>query len=256
MSKNERSFRVEAFVLRHWDYGETDRMVVLYTHELGKLQALAKGARKPRSRKAGHLEPFTRLSLLLAKGHSFHFITQAETLDAYLPLRQDLNSLGLASYVLELIERFSYEGEENRALYQLAVQTLQRLIHSSQPNLVLRYFDIHLLDLVGFRPQLFHCVVCNNEIKPQDQYFSAYLGGVLCPQCGSAKNGVRFISMNGLKYLRHFQRSNFNEASRAVLSETLVRELENILHYYIIYQLERGLNTPAFLRRIAQGEEA
>lgn len=90
MSNLPRSQRVEAVVLRHSDWGEADRMLTIFTRELGKLRVVAKGARRPRSRKAGHLEPFTRVALLLARGREIWIVTQAETLDAYLPVRDDL----------------------------------------------------------------------------------------------------------------------------------------------------------------------
>ena len=99
-----RSFRLEAVVLRHNDWGEADRILGLYTLEMGKLRALAKGVRKLRSRKAGHLEPFTRVSLLLARGRDMPLITQADTLDPYLPLHEDLSGATYASYVVELLE--------------------------------------------------------------------------------------------------------------------------------------------------------
>ena len=85
-----RSFRLEAVVLRHNDWGEADRLLGLFTLEMGKLRALAKGVRKLRSRKAGHLEPFTRVNLLLARGRDLPLITQVETLDPYLPLHEGL----------------------------------------------------------------------------------------------------------------------------------------------------------------------
>src|SRR5574341_2483018 len=103
-----RSVRVEAVVLRHSDYGEADRLLTLYTRQLGKTRALAKGARKIASRKAGHIEPFTYVKLQLAKGRDMLILTQADTVDAYLPLREDLILTRYASYVLELQDRFTY----------------------------------------------------------------------------------------------------------------------------------------------------
>src|SRR5512137_2502834 len=102
----QRSFRVEAVVLRHSDWGEADRLLTLYTRERGKVRALAKGARRIRSRKAGHLEPFTRVTLQLAKGRDLLIVSQADTLDAYLPLGANLVKTGLASYIVELLDRF------------------------------------------------------------------------------------------------------------------------------------------------------
>jgi len=246
----QRVLRLEAVVLRHNDLGEADRMLILYTLESGKLTAIAKGVRKPRSRKAGHLEPFTRVNLLLARGHEIPIITQAETVEAYLPLREDLVRTTYAAYVVELVDRFSLEEGENRALYRLLTDTLARLCQPNDLDLVLRYYELRLLDLVGFRPQLFNCANCENEIQPQDQYFSAAQGGVLCPSCGSQMPNVRPISISALKYLRHFQRSTFTEAARASLSASLHREIEAIMQYYLTFLLERNLNTPPFLRRL------
>jgi DNA repair protein RecO (recombination protein O) len=248
--RRQRVFRVEAVVLRHSNWGEADRMLWLYTLEMGKIRAIAKGVRKIRSRKAGHLEPFIRSSLLLAKGRDILLITQAETIEAYLALRQDMAGITYASYIVELLDRFTYEEGENRPLYRLLNETLQRLAEESDRDLVIHYFEIRLLDLVGYRPQLFRCLGCDEEIQPEDQFFSAERGGVLCPKCGPLHPGSQQISMTALKYLRHFQRSSFSEAHRARPSPKINREIEQIVQHYLTYLLERGLNTPAFLRRL------
>jgi len=153
-SRPPRSLRVEAVVLRHSDFGEADRLLTLYTRELGKVRGIAKGARKVLSRKAGHLEPFTRVNMLLARGRSFYIVTQAETVDAHLALREDLIAIGYASYVVELLDRFTYDGDENRALYRLLADTLRRLNRAPDPRLAIRYYEIRLLDYLGYRPEL------------------------------------------------------------------------------------------------------
>jgi DNA repair protein RecO (recombination protein O) len=241
---------VEAVVLRHSDWGEADRLLGLFTREMGKLRAVAKGVRKPRSRKAGHLEPFTRVSLLLAKGRDMWIVTQAETVDAHLRLREDLERVGYAAYAVELLDRFTYEEGENPALYRLLVDTLGRLDAEPDPALPIHYYEMRLLDLLGFRPQLFNCAKCGEVIQAVDQYFSPSLGGALCPRCGAATRGAQPISMAALKYLRHFQRSSYKEAARARPSQEVEREIERLLQHYLTYLLERGLNTPAFLRKI------
>jgi DNA repair protein RecO (recombination protein O) len=248
MSGRERSVRVEAVVLRHSDWGEADRMLTLYTREMGKVRVIAKGVRRLRSRKAGHLEPFTRASLQMARGRDLWIVTQADTLDAYLPLREDLTRTGYGAYILELIDRFSYEEGENRPLFQLLVDTLERITLETDLVPAVRYYEIRLLDIVGFRPQLFECVNCREEILAQDQFFSAEMGGVLCPRCGPKYGDARPISMQALKYLRHYQRSSYAEVRRANLPPAVRAEIETLTQMYFTYLLERGLNTPAFLR--------
>jgi len=245
-----RSLRVEAVILRHSDWGEADRLLVIYTREIGKLRVLAKGVRRLRSRKAGHLEPFTRSVLMLARGRDLWIVTQAQTLDAYLPLRENLLRTGYAAYAVELVDRFSYDEEASPVLYRLLTETLERICMEEDPIPALRYYDMRLLDMMGFRPQLFHCLGCGSQIIAQDQFFSAVLGGALCPNCSQKDAGARPVSMQALKYLRHFQRSSYAEARRAGLPAAVRPELEGLLQYYLTYLLERHLNVPSFIRLI------
>jgi DNA repair protein RecO (recombination protein O) len=246
-----RSFRAEAVVLRHSDWGEADRLLTLYTRQQGKTRALAKGARKVTSRKAGHVEPFTHVTLQLARGRDLFIVTQAETIDAYLPIREDLVLTGYASYILELLDRFTYEDEtENPALFRLLTESLSRLASKSDPWLVLRYYEMRLLDFLGFRPQLFECANCGREILAEDQYFSFSAGGVICPRCGQGLPNLASISVEALKYLRHFQRSSYRDASRARPGLEVQKETEGLMQGYFTYLLERELNTPGFIKRV------
>lgn len=248
---NPRSFRAEAIVLRHRDWGEADRLLALYTRQRGKIRAVAKGARKVRSRKAGHLQPFTRITLQLARARGPYIITQVETLDAYLPLRENLTLTGNASYLVELLDRFTYEEEEtNIAIFRLLSNSLTRLSRGDDIWVVIRYYEMRLLDYLGFRPQLFRCANCEREIKAEDQFFSAAQGGVLCPRCGASQPSARPVDVEMLKYLRHFQRSSYADARRANPNPKIRGEVENLMQFYLTYLLERGLNSPQFLREI------
>ncbi len=248
--EKSRSFRAEAIVLRHSDWGEADRLLTLYSREAGKVRALAKGARKVRSRKAGHLEPFTHVRLLLARGRDLLIITQADTVEAHLPLREDLVRTGYAAYVTELIDRFVYEEGENLTIFRLLSETLSRIDSEPDTWLAVRYYEMRLLDALGFRPQLFNCANCEEVIKPEDQFFSASQGGVLCPRCGAGLPGVRPVTVSVLKYLRHFQRSSYPVAKRARLDEVTQRAVEELMQYYLTFLLERSLNSPEFIQRV------
>jgi DNA repair protein RecO (recombination protein O) len=250
MPRESRSQRIEAIVLKHSEFGEADQLLTLYSRERGKVRVVAKGARKARSRKAGHLEPFTRVSLQIATGKSLDIVTQAEAQDPHSPLSADLELLGYASYVCELVDKFSTDEDENRGVYRLLRDTLVRLEREPDAELVVRYYEVRLLDLVGYRPQLQHCLHCGRAIQAEDQYFATQQGGVLCPSCGKTAAGASPISMAALKYLRHFQRSDYAAATRAQLSDSVRLELETLMNQYMTYVLERALNSPRFLRRV------
>ncbi|KAF0110905.1 MAG: DNA repair protein RecO [Chloroflexi bacterium] len=250
MPKAERSLRVDAVVLRHMDWGEADRLLTIFTREHGKLRVIAKGVRKMKSRKAGHLEPFSHSTLMLAKGHDLWIVTDAETIDAFTRLRENLQLMTHAAYVIELVDRFTYEEGQNWQLYKLVVDTLTRLTETEDTFIPTRYYEMRLLDLLGFRPMLFECAACRKGIIAEDQFFSAEHGGALCPNCGARADCSRLISMDALRFLRHFQRSSYTESLKADPSKITRAEMEGLMNHYLTYLLERKLNTPEFLKQI------
>jgi DNA repair protein RecO (recombination protein O) len=254
VSNKPRVYKTEALILRRSELGEADRLLVLFTPQFGKVRAIAKGARRPQSRKAGHLEPFTQVQLMLAQGRELDIITQAEAVNTFAELRADLSLLGQAAYVAELIDRFSVEDTENQALYRLAINTLDRLKTGKFPAGSIFYFNMRFLDLVGYRPELFRCVRCGEDIRPTDQFFSFQDGGVVCPTCGGKMKDSTPISLSALKVLRHFQRNTYAAVSSLDISHKVMRELEQILEGYLTYLLERRLNVPTFLREIRSVE--
>lgn len=250
MPPRERVYRTEAIVLRRRDLGEADRILSVFSLDRGKLRLVAKGVRRPGSRKAGHLEPFTRVQLLVARGRDLDLITQAEALDPHAALRSDLIRLGHAAYAVELLDRFTVEEGGHRPLYRLLRDTLERLAAGASPELVLRFYELQLLDRAGFRPELDRCVAGQEKIRAEDQFFSAEEGGVLCPRCGPGRPAARPISMAGLKVLRHLQRSDWPAIEGLALRPAVWAEVERAMEAYLTYLLERRLNAPDFLRRV------
>ncbi len=259
MTIRDRLYRAEAIVLKRSDFGEADRLLTLYTPDHGKLRAVAKGARKPSSRKSGHVELFTHSMLLVAKGRHLDIVTQADTLDAFLPLRANLERLGYAYYLAELIDQFTGEGIENRPLFDLLLHALRWLGEdASGPALLARFFELHLLQHLGYRPQLFHCVNCGREIEPVENFFSAEAGGVMDLDCmqihrdklpGHGRDAVP-ISLNALKVLRFLQTREWVTVRPLRLDADVHAEVELLMQTYIAHHLERSLKSVEFLREL------
>ncbi|MGD8732755.1 MAG: DNA repair protein RecO [Anaerolineales bacterium] len=252
MQDRERLYRAEGVVLRHMNLGEADRLLTIYTREHGKLRQIAKGVRRPQSKKAGHLNLFSRVSILAARGRELDVITQVEALDTYVGLRSDLDLVGRAAYAIELVDQFTVDGEASSGLYSLLTSTLERLSTGVDRISALRHFELRLLDYVGYRPELFRCNRCGVDIRPEDQFFSYETGGVLCPKCGPDEPYTRPISLASLKVLRHFQRSSYEHASQAKIRPAVHKELDRLMEGFFNYLLERRLNSPGFLRRLRQ----
>ena len=253
-----RLYRTEVIVLRRIDFGEADKLLTLYTPGLGKIRAIAKGVRKPTSRKSGHVELFTHSQLLIAKGRNLDIVTQAETLHAFRPLRGDLRRITYAYYAVELVDKFTKEGVENRPLFDLLLAMLTWLGETADLDLTTRFFELRVLNYVGYRPQLFYCVGCNVKIEPTANFFSLSGGGVLCPRCGEerrqgerrARREVVPISLNALKVLRYLQTRDYALCRRLRISAESRGELEEIMRRYITYLLERRLKSLEFLNLI------
>lgn len=253
MPRPDRSFRTDAFILKRRDFGEADRLLTILTPRHGKLDVIAKGARKPTSSKTGHVELFTRSDMLIHRGRDLGIAVQAEVLDVYQQLREDLQRGAYASYVAELIIRFTaIEDEDSGLLCDLLAQTFQNLCVDDDPRLAVRYFEISLLDIVGFRPELHQCVISREQIQAEDQYFSFAQGGVVRPEHAAKSTNFVPLPMVTLKVLRHMQRSSYHQVKSLTISPQLHDDLERILLGYITYVLEQKLQSVDFIRRVRE----
>jgi DNA repair protein RecO (recombination protein O) len=248
----ERTYQTEAVVLRRRNWGEADRILTLYTPQRGKIRVRAAGVRKPASRKAGHLELFHRANLFLAKGRDFDIVTQAETVESFARLRDDLVRSAAASYAVELLDRLTPEEEENPAAYQLLVQTLRELCSRGNAALALRCYDLKLLDAMGYRPELFQCTVGGETIQAEDQFFSPERGGVVCPRCAGKTEGKYPISLAALRVLRHLQRSKLAEAFHLRVRAATLEELEPVLQRHIQYLMDFPLRSRKYFSDVSK----
>jgi DNA repair protein RecO (recombination protein O) len=232
------------------DLGEADRIVTLFSRDEGKIRAVAKGVRRSTSRSAGHLEPFTLTDILLAVGKELDIISQADTLESFRTVREDLELTTHAYYLAEMVDLLTEDRQENRAVYDILIGGLRALAEASDVRLVLIAFHLQLLEALGYRPELRECVSCRSAIQPDRNHFSALLGGVVCPMCGPREPTARAIGTSALKLLRFVQ---FTEGQRTVNAPGPVcREAEALLRDYAEHIVERRMRTPALIARIQE----
>jgi DNA repair protein RecO (recombination protein O) len=245
-----RIYKTEAIVLRQRKLGEAGKIVTLCTPNYGKLDAVAKGVRRPKSRLGGHLEVLTHTTVMLAQGRNLDTVSQAQTVESFGGLRADLHRLSRALYAAELVDRFSPEGAESYHVFQLLLATLRRLVSAKNVDSVLRHVEMQILGLSGFQPQLARCVNCDRALAAVPSYFSPSAGGVLCPSCGPEAAGARTLSLNALKVMRLLQSGSFAEVSRVRMDPALAQEVEMHLRAYLIHVLERDVRSAAFIDRL------
>lgn len=246
------------------DQGETDRVLRLCT-PLGKLDVIVKGARRIRSRKAGHIELFSRSNFLVARSrNSWDIVSQAETLDSHETLRTDLLRGAYARYAVELLDRFFADGEGGPALVDLLDRTLESLTKTSDLDLVIRFYELHLLQLAGFRPELARCVRCQRAIPVAGNHrelasdssltgFDHHAGGVLCQDCyrrPEARRGSSALSSGALSLLVCCQSRSIRKLMQYTVPDRVRREAELTMRGYIRYHLEHPVRSAIFLDRL------
>ncbi len=247
----DRLYRTDAIILRRRNSGEADRLLTVFTPRYGKLQLMAKGARKITSRKAGHIELFMLTDMQVARSRSWDIISQAVTVESYRAIREDLDKTSQAYYLAELIDRFTEENDPNQPLFELLALTLARLSHVDDPYITLRYFELHMLGLVGFQPQLHFCLTCEEAIEPvENNYFHIADGGVLCPRHGQVRPNAEIIPLPALKVLRFLQNEPWERAANLQLTPATRQQVENLLLAYITFLLERKLKSIDFLHKL------
>jgi len=260
-----RNYQTQGIILKQTKLGEFDKIITIYAPEFGKFRAVAKGACRPKSKLGGNVEPLTYSLMLLARGRNLDIITQSQTINGFLALKNDLWRMACGFYILELIDSFTVEGGENRLLFDLVLDTLNQLSEPDRNETLLRYFELHLLHHLGYRPQLHQCVSCDSPLKPVVNFFNPSKGGLLCPHCNSEENHpheqidtISFspsipFSVRALKVLRLWQSCDYATAQRVRIKPELSSELERVMHEYIRFILQRELKSLTWLQELKNG---
>jgi DNA repair protein RecO (recombination protein O) len=256
-SRVPRVTKTAALVLRHRRLGDADRIVTLLTPIRGKLDVVAKGALRSRSRMAGHLEPLTHVEVVLAHGRSMDIVTQAQGLDSFNALHADLDRLSTAMYLLDLADRLTYEEVETHAIFSLLLAALFRLDRGDGLQLVTRTFELSLLATTGFRPEWAVCISCGADVPSNDAAWSSTGGGVLCHNCRAGYEGATALDARALRVLRAYQSQPYEEAARIRLDPELMGRMERVMHELMHTVVERELKSAQFVasaRRAATRE--
>jgi DNA repair protein RecO (recombination protein O) len=249
----ERLYRCDVIVLSRMDFGEADRILTLYSREHGKLRAIAKGARRPLSRIGPHLEYFNQAHLMLARGRELDVVTSAETADAHLPIRDNIDAFGHASHMVEILDRLTQDRQENGAVFDLLARSLRLLAEGVDPFHVTRHYELALLALLGFRPELYRCVECREALEQAPHQFVVDMGGFLCPRCRGRETGARIVGVDAQKYLRALDRGGLAATVRIRIGEALRAELEGFITAYLRHVAERDLGSLRVLRELRDG---
>ena len=231
-------YRDQGIVLRTWRLGEADRIVNLLTERHGKVRAVVKGVRKTKSRFGARLEPMVHVSLLFYEGREIDIVTQAEALEHFRPVREDLGRLAKASSLLEATDQLAQERHANPRLFVMLLGALRALSAHDAPLLVPAFF-LKLLSSEGFHPLLDECAVCGDRYGLEA--FDLAHGGVLCVACSAGGERVA-LSADGLDLVRRVLGGDLVGALGAPAGRA-VTEVERLATRAMEHHLERRLRS-------------
>lgn len=250
MSMRDRLYTTEAIILRRSDVGEADRLLTIYTPGQGKLTVSARGVRKITSKLAGHLELFLHTRLQLARGRTFDVVTESRVVQSMRRLRDDLDRISWGYYVVELLDKVTPDGSDNPPLFRLLRDTLaaiDEIDEAQRRDVVMRFYELHVLVLSGYRPHLFHCAHCESELGQDAECFSPVNGGALCPRCAPLEPLALPMSLSAFKLLRYLARGSIDDARALMPTAATLRESGGLLKAAIRQILERDLKSVVFL---------
>ena len=229
-------YKTKAIVLKSQRWGEADRIVTVYSEDVGKVRGIARGARRMKSRFGSALEPFRLIDLTLFEknAESLARISQADISESFGRLRERLDLMTAAASMVNVIQALTPDRDPNPELFHALISGLSSLESGSDPELCALLFQIHILGHTGFRPQIDHCAECGRYTGMVPVRFSPQSGGVVCLPCSdkSVDRGLP-ISPGSLAFIQQARRLPFQKVTRLRAAGQVRQEVEQAVEAYV-----------------------
>ncbi|MSU76373.1 DNA repair protein RecO [Patescibacteria group bacterium] len=243
--------KTKGVIIRATNLREADRILEIYSDDLGKIRAVARGVRKIQSKLAGHLEPFTYVDLMLAKGRGdLPTITGAKALLHFSGIRKDVERMASASYLAELVSRLNPDEQASKRFPIILRDSFEALDTGHEPAQVVAYYEWNAVTAAGWQPELQHCVNCYQKLYPQGLSFSLAAGGVLCKNCIELDTEAITVSPEAIKLLRCYSTLSFEEVEGVMVGKDVRKETNQLVDHIVKYTLDRAPRSKAFLTHL------
>lgn len=230
--------KVEGIVIRTIDYGETNKIVNLFTREMGKIGVMARGAKKPQSRLTSVSQMFIYGHFLIQTGSGLGTLQQGEIINSFRGLREDLEKSAYSAYIVELTDKLTEEKKTNPFLFELLFQTLNYFNEGMDLEILTYIYEMKMLNIAGIYPKLDGCVNCSNT---EGKFaFSIREGGFICHRCFHIDPNFIGISPATLKLLRLFYYFDIHRLGKISVKDNTKKELKTVISS--LYDEYSGLN--------------
>jgi DNA repair protein RecO (recombination protein O) len=239
-------YKTQGIVLKRKNFGEADRILTILTERFGKISVIAKGSRKIKAKLLGHLEPFTLANFQFHEGKNFYIVTSAVEIKNFENVHNTYQKTTRAFYLGELVDKFLESDEKNTEVFSLLCSALGYL-EDNNIDLMLRFFELKIIEASGFKPALRECVHCGKALVSGNNFWDQSEGGIICADCQKKFGHGKKISDKVIKLLRIIEEKDIKNASNVKLDKSTEQEAEEILGLYIKNILERELKSKRML---------
>lgn len=242
--------KTQAITLKRVDYSNSSQIATFYTRAYGKVRALARGSKRAEKKSLGSVDLFSYMEIVFVhrEGASLHLLTEWEPLRDFPGFRNDIERFYAGCHVVELVDELTIEGDKNEILFDLVLDTFYGLSRSREIEVVLRTFELQMLKLLGYLPQLDECVNCGAGFgRDVEAVLSPVSNGLLCRKCAGEK-ARRSLSPGTLRTALILTGSNATARNRLRLPHKVSAELKALSRDCIAF----ALNRPIEMRRSAR----
>ncbi|MEF3304646.1 DNA repair protein RecO [Paenibacillus sp. GYB003] len=223
--------RVEGIVLRTIDYGEGNKILTVFSKEAGKLSIMARGAKKLKSRHSAIAQPFTYGEFICYKTGSMGTLNNGDIWNAYNRLKEDIHKTAYASYLMEMTDRMLGENERNAPLFDQLKAALDALDEDKDPQIVTNIYEMKMLRIAGYMPELDSCVSCGATDGAMS--LSVSMGGTVCARCRTQDPGAIAISDGTLKLLRLFLHMDIRRLGKTEVKDATKKQLKLCIRQFL-----------------------
>lgn len=242
----------EAIVLRKQDLRETSLILTFFTRDFGKIKGILRGVRGARGQYGGaSYEVFAHDEIVFydRKKSDIFTTSQCDLIEFFNPIRQSLERLAYATYMIELLDSVTSLGDANAEVFELLLNSLKLLSGEASAKRVARIFEIKLLGELGLMPTLEKCANCGAKADSGAK-FSIADGGLLCKKCVGTDSNAIPIMQGTVKFIEHIRALPFEKVERIKVEASVGKELESILRKFLDFHIERRLRSLEFLKEI------
>jgi DNA repair protein RecO (recombination protein O) len=241
-------YSTPAFVFKKEERGEADQLFTVYTRDFGKLEILGKGIRKISSKLRSGMEIFYLSEIEFIQGKIYKTLTDAFLIEKFQNLRNDPKRLGIAYKIADDLGNFVRGEEPDERIWQLLNETFQKLntsgtrragVKPKTYNLIYYYFFWNFISILGYKPELYFCPICQKKLKPEKLYFSSKEGGIICYDCSKKIRDKIEVKPEAVKILRKILEGDWKILSRLRNVEEYFKSIKEISKNYSLFISEK-----------------